>query len=118
MIPHAIASAPVPKRSTMPITNSEIAQPTTSSTAAIGNEPEPERPRVEAEERERGDGHHRDAEHELHHAEQRDAADVLDLGQRRDHQVEQVAGPRLFEQPGAHGDLRLVDDVPEDDARR
>ena len=45
-------------------------------------------------------------------------AEVLDLAQRRDHEVQEVAGPRLFEQPGAHRDLRLVDDVPQHDARR
>ena len=41
MTPHASASAPVPNRSTKPITNSEIAQPTTSSTATIGTRPNP-----------------------------------------------------------------------------
>jgi hypothetical protein len=41
MTPHASASAPAPNRSTSPITNSEIAQPTTSRIATIGTRPKP-----------------------------------------------------------------------------
>ena len=37
--PHASASAPVPHRSTSPITRSEIDQPTTNNTAPIGTKP-------------------------------------------------------------------------------
>ncbi len=70
---------------------------------------------MEAEERERREHHHADAQHHLHEPEQRHSPDELELGERSDHEVEQVASPGLFEEAGAQRDLRLVHDVPQDD---
>src|SRR5581483_3296830 len=51
-------------------------------------------------------------------AEQHDARHVLALADRRDHEVEEVARPRLLHEPGRDGDVRLVEDVHEQDARQ
>ncbi len=39
--PHTSASAPLPHRNTMPMTNIEMLHPTSSNTAAIGTRPNP-----------------------------------------------------------------------------
>ena len=58
----------------------------------------------------RGDA---DARHDLHRGEQRDAGEVLELADRRDHHVDEVARPGLLHEARRQPDAGLVDDVPQ-----
>ena len=82
----------------------------------IGHQPPADAPEVEPIRDERDDRDRRHGQDELHERVQREARRVLALGDRRRHDVEQVARPRLFHEPGRHRDLALEQDVEQHDA--
>ena len=115
MNPHVRISAPCPTRSIRPMTISATDQPTKSRIATSGMSASPRLVIWNANAASATIDTDGDADRQLGQPEQRDSRAVLELGHRRDHEVQQVARPRLLEEAGRDAHLGLEHDVEEDD---